>query len=138
MITSTGEFLIQALRNSKWRNTPVIENKKLSKDKTLYLRKPTFKDTSGTFVSCGKIEGRKTGFGKIFNYELIKSFTCYLDCLNGKTQQILYINSRHAPGSEYERVFTHADVYAPKSDFELLKMGGMSVPVKWLRTFVSR
>lgn len=61
------------------------KQKTIERQKSIF-NKPTFKDTSGTFVSYGKIEGRKTGFGKIFNYELIKSFTCYLDCLNGKTQ----------------------------------------------------
>lgn len=47
----------------------------------------------------------------------------------GKYQQILYINSRSAPNSEGERVYIHADVYAAKSDFELLKMGGIDLPV---------
>lgn len=111
--------------------TPFIENKKLSKDKTLYLTKQTGDGKSRTFVGYGKIEGEKSDFGKTFNYEIIQSFTSYLDWLKtkGKTQQILYINSRHAPESEHERVFIHADVYAPKSDFELLKMGGVDIPI---------
>lgn len=111
--------------------TPFIENKKLSKDKTLYLTKHTLKGKSRTCVSYGKLEGEKTDLGRTFKFEFLQSFTSYLDWLKtkGKTQQILYINSRHAPQSPYERVFIHADVYAQKSNFELLKMGGIDIPV---------
>lgn len=114
--------------------TPFIENKKLSKDKTLYLTKQTFESKSRTCVSYGKLEGEKTDLGRTFKFEFLQSFTSYLDWLKtkGKTQQILYINSRHSPQSQYEKVFIHADVYVPKSDFELLKMGGIDIPVDGL------
>ncbi len=95
--------------------TPFIESKKLSKDKTLFLTKQTFESNVRILVSYGKLEGENTDLGRTFNFEFIQSFTSYLDWLKtkGKTQQILYINSRHAPESDQERVFIHAEVYAP-------------------------
>jgi hypothetical protein len=111
--------------------TPFLENKKLSKDKKLYLTKQTYNNKERTFVSYKKLEGEEKHFGETYHFELIQEFTSYPDWLNvkGKTQQILHINSRHAPESQYERVFIHADVYAGSSDFELLKMGGIDIPV---------
>lgn len=115
--------------------TPFLENKKLSEDKTLYLIKQTNNGNTWTFVGYEKLEGEKNDFGTVSVFEVIQTFTSYLDWLKlrGKTQNILYINSRHAPNSDFERVFIHADVYAPSSDFELLKMGGIEIPVNGLR-----
>lgn len=112
--------------------TPFLENKKLSKkDKKLYLTKQIWSQKERTFVSHKKIEGEKKEFGKTYNFESLQTFISYLDWLKakGKNQEILYINSRHAFQSEHERVFIHADVYAPETDFELLKMGGIPVPL---------
>lgn len=112
--------------------TPFIENKKLSKDKKLFLIRQTYNNSSRIFVGYEKLEGVKIDFGTTYKYEILQIFTSYLDWLNskGKTQQILYINSIHSPNSNIERVFIHANVYAPKTDFELLKMGGIQIPVK--------
>src|SRR5690606_13800231 len=35
---------------------------------------------------------------------------------------------RSSPRHDMERVWIHKDVYAPSSDFELLKMGGIVIP----------
>ncbi len=115
--------------------TPFLENKKLSKDKNLYLTRQTGNGLNRTIVTYGKLEGEKNDFGTTFNYEVIQEFTSYLDWLKkkGKEQKILYINSRHSPETDSERVFIHADVYAAKSDFELLKMGGIQIPVNGFR-----
>lgn len=112
--------------------TPFLENKKLSKkDKTCYLTKQTWNDKHRTCVFNEKMEGEKTQFETVFKFEFILSFIPYLDWLKkrGKYQQILNINSRHSPNSDLERVFIHADIYKHKSDFELLKMGGIQAPV---------
>ena len=113
--------------------TPFLEHKKLSKkDKTLYLTKQTWDDKQRTFVAYKKMEGeRKEEYSTTFNYQLLQTFIPYLDWLKskGKTQEILNINSRSAPKHPMERVYIHADVYAAKSDFELLKMGGIPLPV---------
>lgn len=117
--------------------TPFLENKKLSKkDKILYLTKQTWDDKQRTFVAYEKIEGeKKEEYSTTYKFELLQTFTSYLDWLKskGKSQEILYINQRRAPKSEMERVYIHADVYASKSDFELLKMGGVSIPVDGFR-----
>lgn len=115
--------------------TPFLEKKKLSKDKKLYLIRQTGNEINTTVVSYSKISGEKSDFGVTFTYEIILEFTSYLDWLEskGKHQKILYINSRHAPDTDSERVFIHADVYAAKTDFELLKMGGIEIPVNGFR-----
>jgi hypothetical protein len=111
--------------------TPFLENKKLSKIKTLYLVKQLFEGKERTIVSYQKLDGEKQDLGRTFIFTPILEFKSYLDWLRerGKYQQILYINSRHSPNSPIERVFIHADVYATSSEFELLKMGGIPAPV---------
>lgn len=86
--------------------TPFFENKKLAKDKTLYLTKQSYENVTKTFVGNEKIEGEKTHSGKVYKYEIIQSFISYLDWLNlkGKTENILNINARHGPDSDYEKV----------------------------------
>lgn len=111
--------------------TPFLEAKKLAKaDKLLHLTKQSYDGKEGTFVSHEKIEGERVYLGTKYNLQFIQSFVSYTDWLKskGKSQQILHINSRHAPNSDNERVFIHTDVYKPKSDFELLKMGGIVAP----------
>jgi|GEM_PF-971054 len=115
--------------------TPFLEYKKLAKkDKTLYLTKQRWDDKERTFAAYQKMEGSDEHFDGKYQYELIQEFTPYLDWLKKKKkyQEILYINSRSAPNHELERVWIHADVYANKSDFELLKMGGIEAPVNGL------
>ncbi len=116
--------------------TPFLEKKKLSKkDKTLYLTRQTWNNKESIFVGYKKMVGEEKQFDTTYKFELIQKFTSYLDWLNSKDkyQEILYINSRSAPNHEMERVFIHADVYAYKSDFELLKLGGIPIPVDGYR-----
>ena len=120
MIISNGEI------------TPFLERKKLAKkNKELYLTKRSNENNERSFVSYQKIEGEHSKFGTVYKYEHILTFTSYLDWLaaRNKSQKILFINSRTAPGHDLERVWIHSDVYATKSDFELLKMGGIEIPV---------
>lgn len=112
-----------------------LEHKKLSeKDKTLYLTKQTWNEKEKTFVAYAKIEGERKEFDTTFHFTLIQEFIPYLDWLKtkGESQEILYINSRSAPRHEMERVWIHADVYSQKTEFELLKMGGIHAPVNRL------
>lgn len=112
--------------------TPFLEFKKLAgKDKKLYLTKQRGENFERTFVAYKKIEGKHKSFDETYEYELIFEFIPYLDWLKlqKKYQDILYINSRSAPEYDSERVWIHADVYANKTDFELLKMGGIVAPV---------
>ncbi|RZK47857.1 MAG: two pore domain potassium channel family protein [Pedobacter sp.] len=112
--------------------TPFLEHKRLSKkNKTLFLTKQSWDNKERTFVGYGKLEGERKETEATYKFELLQTFTSYLDWLKskGKHQEILYINSRSAPKHEMERVWIHADVYAPTTDFELLKMGGIEVPV---------
>lgn len=123
----TNEIIIQ-----NGEITPFLEHKKLSKeDKTLYLTKQSWNEKERTFVANEKMPEQTKHSETIYKYELIQKFTSYLDWLKakGKYQDILYINSRSAPNHEMERVWIHADVYATKTDFELLKMGGINTPV---------
>ncbi len=126
----TNEIIIQA-----GEITPFLERKKLSKNRKLYLTKQTWDDKERLFVCYEKLEGEQKQFGTTYNLEHLQTFNSYLDWLHerGKKQEILYINSRHAPNHDMERVFIHADVYASKSDFELLKMGGIDIPVNGFR-----
>lgn len=112
--------------------TPFLEHKKLSKkNKSLFLLKQSWNGNERTIVSYGKIEGESTELGTKFHYENLLEFISYKDWLKSKkkNEEILNINSRQAPNSDSERVWIHADVYANKSDFELLKMGGIVAPV---------
>lgn len=112
--------------------TPFLKRKRLAKkDKTLYLVKQTWDDKERTFVAYKKLEKESKGLDTTYKYELLQTFIPYLEWLKSKnkSQEILYINSRSAPKHEMERVWIHADVYATKSDFELLKMGGIPVPI---------
>jgi uncharacterized protein YjbI with pentapeptide repeats len=112
--------------------TPFLEHKMLSKkDKTLYLTKQTWNNKERTFVAYKEINGERQEFKTKYKFELFKVFISYLDWLKakGQNQEIFYINSRSAPGFDIERVWIHANIYAPKTDFELLKMGGILAPV---------
>jgi hypothetical protein len=112
--------------------TPFLENKKLSKNKKLYYIKQIINGKESFFVGYEKLNGTKKQFGLDFIHETVLEFYPYQDWLNqrGKKQNILYINSRNAPESKYERVFIHNDIYDTTSDeFELLKMGGIEAPV---------
>jgi hypothetical protein len=110
---------------------PFLEFKKLAKNKTLFLTKQTVDGRERTIVANKNMGKQQQYLGRTFHFELLQTFTSYLDWLKskGKYQEILYINSRSAPNSDGERVYIHADVYATKSDFELLKMGGIPLPV---------
>lgn len=111
--------------------TPFLEAKKLAKkDKQLYLIKQTYDSQERTLVAHEKIEGERIHFGETYSFKFLQQFVSYTDWLKskGKSQHILYMNSRHSPNSDKERVFIHADIYKPKSDFELLKMGGIVAP----------
>jgi hypothetical protein len=115
--------------------TPFLEYKKSSKkNKTLYLITQKWDDKERTFVAYKKVEGEEKQFDVTYKYEFISSFISYLDWLKkrNKYQEILYINSRSGPRSDSERVWIHRDVYAPQSEFELLKMGGIPIPVNGL------
>jgi uncharacterized protein YjbI with pentapeptide repeats len=115
--------------------TPFLEYKKLAgKDKTLYLTRHISGENDRTFVAHQEMPKETKHFDTTYQYELILKFTSYLDWLKtkGKYQEILYLNSRSAPNHEMERVWIHKDVYAAKSDFELLKLGGISVPINGL------
>lgn len=117
--------------------TPFLErkhatkNKKLFRNKTLYLTKYYGSKRSGTFVSYQKLEGERVNLGIKFKYKFLQPFVSYLDWLQirGKSQNILLINSRSNPNTTRERVYIHADVYTSKREFELLKMGGIKLPV---------
>lgn len=112
--------------------TPFLEHKKLSKkDRNLYLTKQIWDGNERTFVAYKKTEGDRQEENSItYKFELLQTFVPYLAWLKarGKYQEILYINSRSAPKHELERVWIHANAYA-KTDFELLKLGGISAPV---------
>jgi len=112
--------------------TPFLEPKKSSKDKNLFLTKIVDDDIEFTVVNYQKVEGERTYLGSTYHSTYIQTFTSYLDWLHarGQHQEILYINSRSSPNTNLERVFIHADVYVHRSDFELLKMGGISLPEK--------
>jgi hypothetical protein len=111
--------------------TPFFEKKKLSKKKKLFLIEQTHENKTRTFVSYKKLEGEKQNFGEKFHFKVLLEFYSYLDWLEqrGKSENILNINSRTAPASDYESVSIHADVYSASKDFELLKMDGVDAPV---------
>ncbi|HKG08312.1 MAG TPA: potassium channel family protein [Pedobacter sp.] len=112
--------------------TPFLEHKRFAKkDKMLYMCRHSTVDRQQEAINYKIPPPQSLSFGQPVKNELIYSFTSYLDWLKQKkkTQNILHINTRHEPNTVNERVFIHADVYAPSSDFELLKMGGIAVPV---------
>lgn len=112
--------------------TPFIEHKKLAKkDKKLFLTRQSWNGKERTFVAYKKFPSEEKRFDITYKFEVLQEFVPYLDWLKkkGKEQEILYINSRSAPGHSSERVWIHADVYADRSEFELLKMGGIDIPV---------
>ena len=112
--------------------SPFLEHKKLSKNKKLYYVKQIYDNKESFIVSYQKLTGTKVDLGRKFKFETIFEFYSYKDWLKqrNKSQEILYINSRNSPESEFERVFIHKDIYDTSSnDFELLKMGGIRMPV---------
>lgn len=110
---------------------PFLEHQKFSKITKKYLIKQQYEGKERTFVGYHKMDGTQNRFGQAFTYTTLQEFTSYLDWLKkkGQTQEILYLNSRHAPESPMERVFIHTDVNAKKQEHELLKMGGIDIPV---------
>jgi hypothetical protein len=116
--------------------TPFLEKKRHAKKqgehKSLFLIKQYWKDSETITVNYTKLEGEKEYLGTKYKFEFIQEFKSYLDWLStqGKAANILYINSRISPQKGNERVFIHADIYATKTDFELLKMGGIPIPVE--------
>ncbi|QEM10183.1 potassium channel family protein [Mucilaginibacter rubeus] len=112
--------------------TPFLAHKKVSKSsKNLFLTKQSSGKKEKLFVTDGKIEGVRVQFGQTFKFEFLQQFISYLDWLKerNKYQEILYVNLRSAPNHDSERVWIHANVYANETEFELLKMGGISAPV---------
>lgn len=112
--------------------TPFLEQKRFAaEDKSLYLTKQEYGGNESVIVSYKKMEGTYQDLGRNYNMTHVLCFISYLDWLKtkGKTQVILYINSRSAPRSIFEQVYIHKDVYKPGGDFELLKMGGIEAPV---------
>lgn len=122
----TDEIIIQS-----GELTPFFERKKWSKKRKLYLTEQTCNGEVRNIVAYKKLEGSDKYLGQIFHFKPIIEFYSYLDWLNRrqKIANILYINSRTSPGSRMERVSIHSDIYSPSSDFELLKMGGIDIPV---------
>ncbi len=111
--------------------SPFLERKKWSKKRKLYLTKQTCNGNIKTIVSYKKLNGKEKYLGQDFEFEPILEFYSYLDWLHRrqKTENILNINSRTAPGFDSERVSIHSDVYSSSREFELLKMGGIDIPV---------
>lgn len=111
--------------------TPFIEKKRSIKNKSLFLTRQFWETNEALVVKYAKHEGKRQYLGTDYRYEFVQQFTSYLDWLSGrgKSATILNINSRHSPNTINERVFIHADVYARTTDFELLKMGGIEIPV---------
>lgn len=111
--------------------TPFIEKKRSKRKKSLFLTKQFWNTNESLVVKNSRHEGKHHYLGTDYRFEFILEFTSYLDWLatKGQSANILYINSRHSSDTDAERVFIHADVYANKSDFELLKMGGIEIPV---------
>ena len=111
--------------------TPFLERKKLSKNKNLFICKQTCNGEVRKIVSYTKLEGEKKYLGQTFYFEPVSKFQSYLDWLHDrqKSVNVLYINSRTSPNTDMERVSIHSDVYSSSRDFELLKMGGIEIPV---------
>lgn len=111
--------------------TPFIERKRSIRKKDLFLTKQSWDTNQDIVVKNEKLEGKHEYLGTEYKFEFIQQFTSYLDWLStkGRSANILYINSRHSLNTDNERVFIHADVYARRTDFELLKMGGIEIPV---------
>lgn len=111
--------------------TPFLEKKKTIRDKALYLTKQVFNGKESLVVSYNKLEGPREYLGQKFEFTFIKKITSYLDWLSNKKldQKILYTNSRSSMKTDNERVYIHADVYSQVGNYELLKMGGVELPV---------
>lgn len=112
--------------------TPFLERTKSKKKNIdLFLTKQICEGVESTIVSYNKLEGSKEYLGRKYNFEFIKKFKSYQDWLNQKklVQNILYINSRSAMNTDFEKVYIHANVYANTGNYELLKMGGIDIPV---------
>lgn len=122
----TDEIIIQS-----GELTPFFERKKQSKKRKLYLIEQTCNGEIRNIVTYKKLQGSETYLGQDFHFKPILEFYSYLDWLHRrrKKENILYINSRSAPRSNMERVSIHSDVYSSSRDFELLKMGGIDIPV---------
>jgi len=108
--------------------TPFLERKKLSKDKMMYLLRQTniSEELDRTIPCYGVVKDHDE-----YKYQLVLKYIPYLDWLatKGETELILNINSRHAYKSDHEKVFIHADLYGGHPNYELLKMGGIEIPI---------
>lgn len=102
-----------------------IRHKRNSKNKYFYLLEQTFDGKKRLLVSYADL----TKSTPIYpdheeSYELLKKFLSYYDwCKSKKIKSNLFnISRREAPGYDIEKVFLD-------SEYELLKMGGISPPV---------
>ena len=113
------------------RLTPFFEHKKLSRKKKLFLVEQVHSGKRKTFVAYKKLEGEIKHPDGTYQYSVLLEFYSYMDWLRDrqKTEKVLKINLRHSPNSDIERVFIHAEPIEQKSKFELLKMGGIELPV---------
>lgn len=111
--------------------TPFLERKKSIENQDLFLINQKCEGVESIIVSYIKLEGKKEYLGRTFEFKFIKKFTSYEDWLFKKKlhQKILNINSRSSMKTDYEKVFIHADIYSNKGNYELLKMGGIDLPV---------
>lgn len=112
--------------------TPFLERTKSKKKNIdLYLTKQNCDGLESIIVSYNKLEGKKQYLGRKYEFEFIQTFKSYQDWLSLQKleQNILYVNSRSAVNTDFEKVYIHADVYSTKGNYELLKMGGIEIPV---------
>lgn len=112
--------------------TPFLERTKSKKPNIdLYLTKQNCDGFESIIVSYNKLEGKKQYLGRNYEFEFIQTFKSYQDWLSLQKleQNILFVNSRASINTDYERVYIHADVYSNVGNYELLKMGGIEIPV---------
>ena len=112
----TDEFLME------YGISRCISPKKFSKDYNLYLTKVNHKLYPQTFIAYKKNLKAQSFLGYPVHYTTIKEFSSYSDWCS-INPQILNITLRSAPNSKMEQVFLDGK-------FELLKMGGIDLPIK--------
>ncbi|MDP4267964.1 MAG: ion channel [Bacteroidota bacterium] len=94
------------------------------KNKKKFLIMHKYEGKEATFIFDSNQIAQYKHFNLKRKFEILVEFESYLDWLYqmNKNEVILKINKREAPNLDIEKVFIH-------SEYELLKMGGISAPI---------
>lgn len=131
----TNEIIVQSGNLTQFIAKKNVRKKrairKINRKKIVFLTIQKWDNRELTVVSQSKLEGKKEIFGQEFDFIFLQEMESFLDWCERKkhTVKMLNVVLRSAPGFPEERVYINVNGSSDDTNFELLKMGGIELPV---------